>query len=85
MSMPCSSCKAPVLRRDCHQNRYGEIICRSCQAAGVRFTWQRRLRHRLRHAAWSVWLLLGATALVLLLVWLFEFLRLLQPEKLLLG
>ncbi|MCP5261244.1 MAG: hypothetical protein H6929_07805 [Rhodoferax sp.] len=83
--MHCSSCKAPVLRRDCHQNRYGELICRSCQAMGVRFTWRRRLRHQLRRSVLSVWLVLAATGLALLAVWLFEFMRLLQPAKLLIG
>jgi hypothetical protein len=52
---------------------------------GVRFTWRRRLRHQLRRSVLSVWLVLAATGLALLAVWLFEFMRLLQPAKLLIG
>jgi hypothetical protein len=85
MSMTCSICKVTVPRSGCHQNRYGEYICRNCQAAGIRFSWPRRLRHQWGRAALSLWLMLGATAALLLLAWLLEFMRILGPAPLLGG
>ena len=41
----CSVCGTTVRRRDCHKNRYGEYICRPCQANGMRFTPRRQLIH----------------------------------------
>ena len=41
----CASCGVDVARQDCHRNRYGEYICRTCQAAGIRFSPQRRRFH----------------------------------------
>lgn len=67
MSMICSACGATVERKDCHRNRYGEYICRRCQAAGIRFTWHQRLQH-LRQGM-LVKLLLGLLVLGLLLIW----------------
>ena len=85
MLLICAVCKAPMLRKDCHRNRYGEFICRTCQATGIRFTWPRRLQYAMRKLGLAVWVFLGATAALLLLAWLFEVMRVLQPEKLLLG
>jgi hypothetical protein len=54
-SKVCSSCRLVVARSDCHKNRYGEYICRACQASGVRFTRRRRfgfLGGRLFTGAW---------------------------------
>ena len=45
MLKKCSVCGTAVRRRDCHKNRYGEYICRPCQANGVRFTPRRQLIH----------------------------------------
>ncbi len=39
----CAGCKKEVPRQDCHRNRYGEYICRSCQAGGLKFTWPHAL------------------------------------------
>lgn len=88
MPLHCSICKAPVSRQDCHRNRYDELICHACQASGVRFSWRRRVRHlfgRAGRAGLAVWLLLAATALLLLGAWLFEMVLVLQPGKLLSG
>ncbi len=85
MLLICSACKAPVLRQNCHRNRYGEFICRACQASGIRFSWLRRLQHAVGKLGLAVWVFLGAMATLLLLAWLFEVVRVLQPEKLLLG
>jgi hypothetical protein len=85
MSLACSFCQDTVLRQDCHRNRYGELVCRTCQASGVRFGWFNQLRYQMGKAGTLAWVLLGATALVLLLLWLFEVLLLLEPGKLLLG
>ncbi len=85
MSLHCSVCRAPVLRKDCHRNRYDELICRACQASGIRFSWPRRLQHAWGKLGLAMWVFLGAMATLLLLAWLFELLRVWQPEKLLLG
>jgi hypothetical protein len=85
MSLQCSICKAPVLRKDCHRNRYDEYICRSCQDAGIRFSWRKRLRYQLGKASLSLWVLFTVTAVLLLGSWMFELVRLLRPEKLLTG
>ncbi|MCB2040773.1 MAG: hypothetical protein H6929_23085 [Rhodoferax sp.] len=85
MLLICSVCKAPVLRKDCHRNRYDELICRPCQATGIRFSWPRRLQHTPGKLGLAAWVVLGAMVALLLLAWLFEVMRVLQPEKLLLG
>jgi len=41
----CAGCGTSVPRQDCHRNRYGEYICRTCQAAGIRFSPKRRRFH----------------------------------------
>jgi hypothetical protein len=69
MYRKCFSCGASVLRQDCHKNRYGEYICRTCQSSGIRFS---------RLAGWRYWgsrapviilSSIGATALIALLIW----------------
>lgn len=37
LSRVCSACGTRIERRECHKNRYGEYICRHCQAAGIKF------------------------------------------------
>lgn len=69
MPRTCSGCGATVSRRDCHKNRYGEYLCRSCQASGMKFTRTKQLRHWAGHTpAILMWSLVGA-ALVALAVW----------------
>jgi len=65
----CSACGEVVRRRDCHKNRYGEYICRQCQAKGIRFTPWRVFLHNGKKWLISFLLLLVATAIVILLFW----------------
>jgi hypothetical protein len=67
----CSTCGTNVERKDCHRNRFGEYICRSCQAAGVKFSWRRRL-HRLTQKTLRkiLWGLTGVS-IVVVFVWMF--------------
>ena len=48
---PCVACGTLVTRKDCHRNRYGEYICRSCQAAGIKHS----VKGPLRKQAKKVW------------------------------
>ena len=67
----CTGCGATVSRRDCHRNRYGEYICRGCQAVGIKYS-PRHLGRRI--ATWfRSRLLLGIplAGLVALLLWTF--------------
>lgn len=50
MTRVCSSCGTTVAREECHKNRYGEYICRSCQERGIRFTPRRKARHVVRQS-----------------------------------
>lgn len=43
----CAGCGIEVARKDCHRNRYGDYICRTCQAGGFRFTKEKKRRHLL--------------------------------------
>ena len=63
-SKVCSSCRLVVARTDCHRNRYGEYICRACQASGVRFTRRRKFGFHGGRLFTGVWL--GLTVVVLL-------------------
>ena len=65
----CSACSLAVPRKDCHKNRYGQYICKTCQAAGVKFTRAGRLRHGSRHALMWAWLGVGGVVMVVFLVW----------------
>ena len=63
----CTGCGTKVARQDCHRNRYGEYICRPCQAAGFKFGWRQGLRHRFQYvfrqyALWAAYVLLGLLA-----------------------
>jgi hypothetical protein len=40
-----------VSRRDAHRNRYGEYICRACEASGIKFSSYRRVRRWFKQAA----------------------------------
>ncbi len=51
----CAACGAMVSRQDCHRNRYGEYICRTCQSAGVKHTLRGTLNKRGK--AWALRLL----------------------------
>lgn len=72
----CAACGTSVARQDCHKNRFGEYICRNCQAAGIRFTRQSRVwswvRRALRRSAWG---LVGTALILVVLALLFLFSR----------
>jgi hypothetical protein len=58
-----------VKRQDCHKNRYGEYICRTCQASGIKFTrLHRSLYWNKPLVVWFLWLAVG-TLLSLLIFW----------------
>lgn len=82
MQVTCCACKASLPRKDCHRNRYNESICRSCQAAGLRYTWRGRLQYLLGRAGLWLGIGLGSLALVLLLAWAFQLLLALDPVAL---
>lgn len=63
-SKVCSSCRLVVTRTDCHKNRYGEYICRACQASGVRFT--RRAKFGFLGGRLLTWIWLSLAVLALL-------------------
>jgi recombinational DNA repair protein (RecF pathway) len=65
----CAACGATVDRKDCHRNRYGEYICRKCSAAGIKFTWHRRLRHLAKAKLRKFLPMLPVAGLALLLIW----------------
>jgi hypothetical protein len=65
----CSACGAVVQRKDCHKNRYGEYICRECQAKGVLFTPRRRLLRDGKKWLIRFLLMLVATGAVTLFFW----------------
>ncbi len=65
----CSACGATVARRDCHKNRFGEYICRVCQAAGIKVAPGRKLQRGSRRAAWGFWVGLLGLAAAGLLAW----------------
>jgi hypothetical protein len=72
-SKVCSSCGLIVARSDCHKNRYGEYICRACQASGVRFTRRAKfgfLGGRLFTGAWLLLIVLALLSLVSFTVYL---------------
>ena len=79
MTSICAGCKRSVPRADCHRNRYGEYICHACQQRGIRSTWRNRLRHHWRTLTIGVWVMLGLTALALLLAWSFNMMLLVPP------
>lgn len=56
----CACCGAEVVRRDCHKNRYGEYICKSCQAAGKRCSRRYQILGLWRPALRGIAYLLGA-------------------------
>lgn len=62
----CATCAQSVERKDCHRNRFGEYICRQCQARGIRFSPQTRgaiMRRRARMiGTWVLWALIAAGA-----------------------
>ena len=67
----CSTCRAEVARQDCHKNRFGEYICSNCQAAGVKASRFRIMRHvskkLLRKVLWA----LSGAGLFVVIVWMF--------------
>lgn len=69
MLRKCSGCGATVPRRHCHKNRYGEYVCRSCQAAGIKFTKAARWRSWIGQTPAIVMWSLTVTALLALLIW----------------
>ncbi len=69
----CSGCKKEIPRQDCHRNRYGEYICRACQAAGFKFTWRHLLAQHFKtgfrkYALWVAYLVLGILAVAVFFI-----------------
>lgn len=64
----CATCASVVDRKNCHRNRFGEHICRQCQARGIRFSPRYRTeiaRRRVRTiGSWVIWLLLLVGAVI---------------------
>jgi hypothetical protein len=62
----CARCGVSVAREDCHRNRYGEYICRPCQAAGASVPRSRRFYHWLYNASgtFRLWLVYLVIAIV---------------------
>ena len=62
----CATCGNNVERKDCHKNRFGEYICRTCQAAGLKATPLRKQRHVTKKMLKKMarWALLGMAAAV---------------------
>jgi hypothetical protein len=74
MLKTCSACRATAERKDLHKNRYGEYLCRECQAAGIKLTGRQRLRNLIakikkhERQAWLIVIRLGMLALALWLL-----------------
>ncbi len=71
MQKICFKCGVAVARPDCHKNRYGEYVCRSCQAAGVKASWWQALRQVSKKMVRRIVLWLTGAALLVLFVYLF--------------
>ena len=71
MQKACFKCDAMVARTDCHKNRFGEYVCRSCQAAGVKASWVQRMRQMSKKMLRQVLLWLAGAGLAAIFVWLF--------------
>lgn len=69
MPRKCSGCGVTVARRDCHKNRYGEYVCRTCQAAGMKSTRTARWRRWLGQTPGIILWSLAGTALIALAIW----------------
>ncbi|MDO9198963.1 hypothetical protein [Rhodoferax sp.] len=65
----CSVCGAVVERKDCHKNRFGEYICRKCQAAVTTLKWHQRLRLLMKGMLPKFLLGLPIAVLALLALW----------------
>lgn len=68
MFRKCSGCGLTVSRGDCHKNRYGEYLCRNCQAAGMKFTGAARSRRWRRRAPAIILSSLLAMAVIALVI-----------------
>jgi hypothetical protein len=71
MQKVCFKCGETVERRDCHKNRFGEYICRSCQAGGVKASWYRPLSKIVKMMFRQILLWLAGAAVIALFVWMF--------------
>jgi hypothetical protein len=71
MSKICAICHAVVERKDCHRNRYRQYICHTCQAAGLKTTWQRRFRKWTKLEMRKAAQFLAVAGVVVVFVWLF--------------
>ena len=67
----CAGCRLWVSRDDCHRNRYNEYICKSCQAKGLRFTWNNRLRNYARRSAVTLSVVTVSAAIGMFILWIF--------------
>lgn len=69
MLRKCCGCGSTVSRKDCHKNRYGQYICRTCQAAGLKFTRGARLRYWWQRTPSVIIGSLTGMALMALAIW----------------
>ena len=65
----CSVCGLTVARRDCHKDRYGNYICKNCQAAGAKPGWRQRLLRGARRVVRGFWLGLAGVMAAGVLAW----------------
>jgi len=71
MQKVCFRCGASVARTECHKNRFGEYVCRTCQAAGIKASWSRRLSQMSKTLFRQILLGLAGIGLATLFVWMF--------------
>jgi hypothetical protein len=68
MPRTCVGCGTVVSRRDSHRNRYGEYVCRSCEASGIKFSTYQRVRRWLKRTAPRGLLWIGVLILALIVM-----------------
>lgn len=69
MPRACSVCSAVVPRKDCHKNRFGEYICRTCHDSGRTYTPGRRFRYRSKRMFSRLLLGFASVGVATLLLW----------------
>jgi hypothetical protein len=61
-------CGAQVSRQNGHRNRYGEYVCRACEASGIKFSLRQRIRRLLKRSVPKAIFWFGVLLLTLLLM-----------------
>lgn len=60
-SCRCIGCRKGFRRHECHENRFGEYVCKACGKAGIRWSRHRRLQLFANQAAsWIGYLVIAA-------------------------